>query len=106
MQRIVLMELLGRLLATAGEFLKEQAQYREAEPLLRQSLEVRQRALGPEHPEVADSLNKLAMLLRAQGHLEQAEQVCRDALESPREDSRQRAPRRLGEFERLGDCVG
>ncbi len=70
----------GRLLATAGEFLKDQAQYREAEPLIRQSLEVRQQALGPEHPEVADSLNKLAMLLRAQGHLEQAEQVCRDAL--------------------------
>ena len=40
-------------------------QYAKAEPFARQALDVRERALGPNHPEVAQSLNNLAVVLNA-----------------------------------------
>lgn len=43
-----------------------QGRYSEAEPLYRRSLDIRERSLGPEHPDVAQSLNDQAELLRAQ----------------------------------------
>lgn len=38
----------------------------EAEPLFRRSLAIREKALGPQHPDVAQSLNNQAGLLEAQ----------------------------------------
>ena len=49
-----------------------QGRYSEAEPLLRQALEMRQRLLGNEHPLVATSLNNLAALYQSQGNLSRA----------------------------------
>lgn len=40
-----------------------QGKYGEAEPLFRRSLVMQERALGPEHPGVAATLNNLASLL-------------------------------------------
>lgn len=42
--------------------------YAEAEPLYRRALVIAEKALGPEHPDVATSLNNLATLyyMRAQ----------------------------------------
>lgn len=57
-----------------------QAQYLEAELLVRRSLTIREEALGAEHPEVASSLNNLAALLHLQGKSEEAEQLFRRAL--------------------------
>ena len=42
-----------------------QGQYAKAEPLYQRSLAIREKALGPEHPDVANSLNNLAELYRA-----------------------------------------
>ena len=39
--------------------------YAKAEPLLKEALEIYGKVLGPEHPDVATSLNNLAMLLKA-----------------------------------------
>jgi len=39
-----------------------QDQYAKAEPLYNRALAIREKALGPEHPDVATSLNNLAML--------------------------------------------
>src|SRR5262249_40486743 len=47
----------GRLLHQAGHSLKERARYVEAEPLLRRALAIFERALGPDHPGTAASLN-------------------------------------------------
>ncbi len=47
--------------------------YAEAEPLLRQALAIREKALGPEHPEVAQSLTDLAHLYESQGRHSEAE---------------------------------
>lgn len=46
----------NRLLLTQGDFNK-------AEELFRQSLAMQERALGPDHPDVATTLNTLAALL-------------------------------------------
>lgn len=40
-----------------------QGKYAEAEPLLKRSLAIREKVLGPEHPDVASSINSLAALL-------------------------------------------
>lgn len=43
-----------------------QGKYGEAEPLFRRALEISEQALGQDHPDVAQSLNSLATLLRDQ----------------------------------------
>ena len=50
----------------SGYFRRNQARYAEAEPLYKRSLEYRE-SFGPNHPDVAVSLNNLAGLYRAQG---------------------------------------
>lgn len=49
-------------------------------PLLRRALELRQKQLGPAHPETAATLNNLANVLLALGNLAQAEPLQRRAL--------------------------
>ncbi|RBP08535.1 Tfp pilus assembly protein PilF [Roseiarcus fermentans] len=43
--------------------------YSEARPLFERALTIREKALGPDHPATAASLNNLALLLQAQGDL-------------------------------------
>ena len=62
----------GRLLNLAGYYLYTHALYVEAEPLLKQSLDIIEEGLGPMHPDTANSLNSLAFLYRSQGKYEQA----------------------------------
>ena len=54
-------------------YLKARADYAEAEPLMRRSLEIDEHAHGPDHPDVAIDLNNLAQLLQAMGRLDEAE---------------------------------
>lgn len=51
-------------LRNPGPFYYHRGQLDLAEPLYRKSLEMREKILGPEHPDVAHSLNRLAGLLR------------------------------------------
>ena len=46
---------------------RAQGRYGEAEPLYQRALKIREKVLGPEHPDVAHSLNNLAALYHAQG---------------------------------------
>jgi len=52
--------------------LEQQGSYAEARPLYEQSLAIWEKALGPEHPNVATSLNNLAGLLKDQGSYAEA----------------------------------
>ena len=70
----------ARLLNQAGYYLYLRARYAEAEPLFRRALAIREKALGPDHPDTAPSLNNLAELLRAQGRYGEAEPLYRLAL--------------------------
>ena len=52
------------LMAKLGLLLKTKGLYSEAEPLQRRALEIGEKVLGPEHPDVAIHLNNLAQLLQ------------------------------------------
>ena len=51
-----------------------------AEPLYQRALAVREKALGPDHPDVTTSLNNLALLYKSQGRYEAAEPLYKRAL--------------------------
>src|SRR5262245_27203191 len=52
----------ARLVNQAGTYLREQARFREAKPLLLQGLAIREKELGPLHLDVAASRDNLAKL--------------------------------------------
>ncbi|HEX7843763.1 MAG TPA: CHAT domain-containing tetratricopeptide repeat protein, partial [Kofleriaceae bacterium] len=58
-----------------------QGAYARAEPLLIRALEIREKALGALHPDVAQSLNNLATLYQAQGAFARAEPLFARSLE-------------------------
>jgi tetratricopeptide (TPR) repeat protein len=70
---------LGLLNATAVALL-DAGQYAKAEPLLQRALTIWEKVLGPEHPDVATSLNNLALLYRVQGQYAKAEPLYQRAL--------------------------
>ena len=57
-----------------------QGRYAEAEPLYKRSLEIREKKLGKDHPDVATALNNLAELYKSQGRYEEAEPLYQRAL--------------------------
>ncbi len=52
-----------------------QGRYAEAEPLYQRSLVIYEKALGPEHPYVAQGLANYAGLLRKTGRSEEAQEM-------------------------------
>ena len=59
----------------------DQGRYADAEPLYKRSLAIREKALGPDHPDVAHSLNNLAVLYDAQGRYADALPIVRQMIE-------------------------
>ncbi|CAM9120096.1 unnamed protein product, partial [Hapterophycus canaliculatus] len=57
-----------------------QGKYGDAQPLSERSLAIRSKILGSDHPEVAYSLNNLALLLMAQGRFREAEPLHKRSL--------------------------
>ena len=53
----------------------------EAEPLYRRAIEIDEKTLGKDHPNVATNYNNLALLLQDQGKYDQAEPLFRRAIE-------------------------
>jgi len=68
------------LLNRAGVYFHGRGAYFQAAPLLRDALAMREKALGPEHPNTATSLNVLAALLQAQGDFGEARPLFERAL--------------------------
>ena len=60
-------------LSNLGSLLQDMGRLQDAEPLLRESLDMRRTMLGPEHPKVKESLESLRTLLQEMGRLEDAE---------------------------------
>ncbi|MFL5587291.1 MAG: CHAT domain-containing protein [Ktedonobacteraceae bacterium] len=56
--------------------------YEQAERLLQQTLDIRRAALGEQHPEVAISLNNLALLYKLVGNYTQGESLYQQALKT------------------------
>ena len=55
-------------------------EYAKAEPLFQEALRIRQKVLGPEHPDTAQSLNNLAELYQDMGEYAKAEPLYQEAL--------------------------
>jgi tetratricopeptide (TPR) repeat protein len=60
----------GHLLNQIGIYNFERGRYEDAEPLHKRALGIRGKALGPDHPDVATSLNNLAVRYGYQGRYE------------------------------------
>ena len=60
--------------------LYNQGRYSEAIPLAQRALAIREKAPGPDHPDVAAALNNLAELYRVQGRYAEAEPLSKRAL--------------------------
>jgi tetratricopeptide (TPR) repeat protein len=69
-----------RLLNQAGFYLYGRARFSNAQPLYQRALAIWEKALGPEHRNVATSLNNLAGLYHAQSRYAQAEPLYQRAL--------------------------
>jgi len=67
-------------LSGLGGLYRAQGQYAKAEPLYERALAIWEKALGPEHPDVATALNNLAGLYGAQGQYAKAEPLYGRAL--------------------------
>ena len=59
---------------------RNQGRYAEAEPLYKRALAIHEKALGPDHPDVATALNNLAELYRYQGRYAEAEPLYKRSL--------------------------
>ncbi len=68
------------LLATVGQVYQKLGLYEQAEPLLRQALDLRGRILGGDHADTAASHSELGLLLIDRGAYEEAEGHLRQAL--------------------------
>ena len=65
-------EVLADYLNEAGEAFYYAALYDKAKPLFERALAIHEKVHGPNHPDVATSLNNLAMLYEAKGEYDQA----------------------------------
>ncbi|MBN3294873.1 KLC1 protein, partial [Amia calva] len=59
----------------------KRGKYKEAEPLCKRALEIREKVLGKDHPDVAKQLNNLALLCQNQGKYDEVEYYYQRALE-------------------------
>lgn len=80
-QHEVAPETTGRILNQIALYHFSQAAYDEALPLCKRDIEITEKALGPDHPDLAISLNTLATLLRHMGHYEEALPLIKHAIE-------------------------
>ena len=55
--------------------------HKESEKVYRQTLELKEKVLGREHPDTLNSMNNLAVVIGNQGKYKEAEQICRQTLE-------------------------
>jgi tetratricopeptide (TPR) repeat protein len=68
------------LLNRTASYFYGRGAYAAARPLYERALAIREKALGPEHPDTATTLHNLALLLRAQGDIAGARPLCERAL--------------------------
>jgi serine/threonine protein kinase/Flp pilus assembly protein TadD len=70
----------ARLMDTIGIVYRKLGLYKEAEPLLRQSLEICENQFDPQNIRVAESLQSLALLFKDQGKFKESEEFTRRSL--------------------------
>ncbi|MGA8103315.1 MAG: tetratricopeptide repeat protein, partial [Candidatus Acidiferrales bacterium] len=74
-------ELQAQMMHVMGDVYENLGLYPRAQSLQQQSMEIRQRVLGPEHPDTLNSMNSLANTLFREGHYVEAEKMYRETLD-------------------------
>ncbi|MGV3532732.1 MAG: tetratricopeptide repeat protein, partial [Chthoniobacteraceae bacterium] len=69
-----------KLAQTFAEWLQDAGRPAEAESFFRRALQIEEKRLGPEHPEMAARIRDLASVLRLRGRLKESEALARRAL--------------------------
>ncbi len=69
-----------RQLNNLASLYHDQGRYADAEPFYKRSLAIKEKVLGPEHPNVATGLNNLALLYDDQGRYAAAEPLYKRSL--------------------------
>ena len=85
-----------------GVLYKELGRYREAEPLLKEALELRERELGAGHADTLASVSALGQLYAARGQQNKAEALYRRALEGYQSLSGKPGRQTIGALHNLG----
>ena len=75
--------------------------YQEAEQMHRQTLELKEKMLGREHPDTLGSMNNLALVLDSRGKYEEAEHMHRQTLELREKAQGKEHPRILDSIDNL-----
>ncbi|HLZ61756.1 MAG TPA: FxSxx-COOH system tetratricopeptide repeat protein [Ktedonosporobacter sp.] len=76
----VISEAAWHLLSETASYLRDRARYTEAEPLYQLAIRIQEQQLGAEHPDLATSLNNLAVLYKEQGKYAEAEPLYQRAI--------------------------
>jgi Tfp pilus assembly protein PilF len=74
-------EAIGRLLYNVGVYLYVRADFNEAKSAYERALKIEENVYGPDHPEVAATVDNLGIVLRQMGDLEGAKEYHERALE-------------------------
>jgi tetratricopeptide (TPR) repeat protein len=90
---------------TIGRTLQGLGRLDLAEPHLVRALQVNRQILSPDHPDLAFSVNDLALLLQAQGKLPEAEALLREALEITRKSLPKDDPQLAASLLNLGHIL-
>ena len=77
----------------------------EAEPLYRETLQLREKVLGKEHPDTLTSMNNLAGLLESQGKYNAAELLYRETLQLREKVLGKEHPDTLQSINNLAVCL-
>ncbi len=80
MHYLIATEEAARLLFETASYLKAEAHFGEVEPLYQQALHIAKQRWGPEHPNVATTLNSLGNLYQEQGKYVEAESFYKESL--------------------------
>ena len=66
---------LAAILTNSGQLYSRQHRYGDAESSYRRALDIRQTSLGPSHPDLAETLNAYAVLLKKTKRKAEAEEM-------------------------------
>lgn len=94
---------MGLSVNNLAEFYRGQARYDEAERHFKRALAIREKALGPDHSDIAGSLNNLAILYFNQGRYDEAEPLYKRAIEIRENILRPNHPRLATPLNNLAD---
>jgi tetratricopeptide (TPR) repeat protein len=99
-------ELQAQMMGVMGRVYGSLGLYGRAEPLLNRALEIRQRLLGPSHPQTLRAMDDRAWNVSRQGHYTEAEKLLREAVAGRRRVLGPEHPDTLNSMSNLAWAVG